>query len=67
MRGYPIDSKHGNCLTLPGSPGGLEMVEERTQPGGTELRLSANMEPMALCLWTVEREPRSATTQGNGE
>ena len=49
-----IDSKHSNCLTLPDSPGDPEMVEERTQTGGTGLRLSANMEPMALCLWTID-------------
>ena len=44
---------------------GLEMVEERTQPGSTELRLSANLEPMALSLWTIDRQPRSAASQGN--
>ena len=56
IRRYRIDSVHSNCLTVPGAPGGLEMVEECTQAGSTDLRLSANMEPMALCLWTVEKE-----------
>lgn len=65
IRRYLIDSKHSNCLTLPDSPGGLEMVEERSQLGSTELRLSANMEPMALCLWTIESDPRSATSQAH--
>jgi hypothetical protein len=65
VRRYLIDSKHSNCLTLPNSPGGLESVEQRTQPGGMELRLSAEMEPMALCLWTIEKEPRPATSPGN--
>ena len=65
VRRYLIDSTHSNCLTLPDSPGGLEMVGERTRPAGTELRLSANLEPMALCLWTIEKEPGSATSQGN--
>jgi hypothetical protein len=65
VRRYLIDSEHSNCLTLPDSPGGLEMVERRTQSGGTELRLSAAMEPMALCLWTIEKEPRPATSPEN--
>ena len=57
IRRYLIDSRHSNCLSVPDSSGGLEMVEQRTQPGSAELRLSANLEPMALCLWTIERRP----------
>jgi hypothetical protein len=55
LRRYLIDSKHSNCLATPGTPGGLEMVEERTQAAGSDLSLSADLEPMALCLWTVVR------------
>ena len=36
-------------------PGGLEMVEERKLAGAAELRLTADLEPMALCLWQIER------------
>lgn len=53
IRRYLIDSQHSNCLANPDAPGGLEMVEDRTQAAGTELRLSASLEPMALCLWTI--------------
>ena len=55
IRRYLIDSTHSNCLADPDAPGGLEMVESRTQAAGAELRLSAKLEPMALCLWTVAR------------
>jgi hypothetical protein len=66
IRRYLIDSKHSNCLSQPDFSGGLEMVEQRTQQGGVELRLSTSLEPMALCLWTIEKGPRSTTSQRNG-
>ncbi|MCH5376021.1 MAG: cellulase family glycosylhydrolase [Planctomycetes bacterium] len=56
IRRYQIDSRHSNCLAIPGSAGGLEMVDESTQSAGRELRLTADLEPMALVLWTVERQ-----------
>jgi hypothetical protein len=52
-----IDSTHSNCLAAPDKPGGLEMVEERTVEGSAALELSAELEPMALCLWEVETAP----------
>ncbi len=65
VRRYLIDSEHSNCLALPESPGGLELVEQRTQPGGAELRLSAELEPMSLCLWTIEKGPGPVTLPKN--
>jgi hypothetical protein len=56
IRRYLIDSAHSNCFTGPDSKGGLEMVEERQIDGTDTVRLSADLEPMALCLWTVEQE-----------
>ena len=65
IRRHVIDSKHSNCFAAPDAPGGLEMVEEAQQAGGAEVRLSARLEPMALCLWRIEaagkREPTPAT------
>jgi len=55
VRRYLIDSTHSNCLAAPDRPGGLEMIEERKIGGCAELRLSADLEPMALCLWQVEK------------
>ena len=55
VRRYLIDSAHSNCLAAPDRPGGLEMVERRTSDGAADLRLSADLEPMALCLWQVEK------------
>lgn len=57
LRRYLIDSVHSNCLTDPDKPGGLEMVEEREAVGSATLRLSAELEPMALCLWQIEKAP----------
>lgn len=54
VRRYLIDSTHSNCFSPPDAVGGLEMVEERRIDGGAGLRLSAELEPMALCLWSVE-------------
>jgi hypothetical protein len=53
IRRYLIDSTHSNCLTTPDKPGGLELVGERRVQGSAALTLSAELEPMALCLWDV--------------
>ena len=55
VRWYLIGSKHSNCLTAPDRLGGLEMVEERRIDGPPDFLLAAELEPMALCLWYVER------------
>jgi len=55
VRQYLIDSTHGNCFTAPDAPGGLETADERDVPGSAALQLSAELEPMALCLWHIER------------
>ena len=55
VRRYLIDSTHSNCLTAPGKPAGLERVEERNVEGRAVLRLAGELEPMALCLWEVEK------------
>ncbi len=54
-RRYAIDSRHSNCLTNADWPGGLERVSERRVEGSAALRLNAELEPMALCLWTIEK------------
>lgn len=55
VRRYLIDSRHSNCFSPSNGPGRLEMVEERAIDGSADLRLSAELEPMALCLWSVEK------------
>ncbi|MFW6161547.1 MAG: hypothetical protein ACODAJ_02190 [Planctomycetota bacterium] len=55
LRRYLIDSTHSNCFAGPDNAGGLERVEERKLAGADELRLSGELEPMALCLWELER------------
>jgi hypothetical protein len=55
IRRYLIDSTHSNCLATPDKPGGLEMVGERRVQGSAVLRFSAELEPMALCLWAVDK------------
>jgi len=52
---YLIDTTHSNPLTGPAGPGGLEMVEERAIDAADPLRLTAELEPMALCLWAISR------------
>jgi hypothetical protein len=54
IRRYQIDSQHSNCFSGADSAGGLELVEEMTQPASEELRFEVEMEPMALCLWQIE-------------
>ncbi len=54
VRRYLIDSTHSNCFAAPDASGGLDMVAERKMDGCVEFKLSAELEPMALCLWTVE-------------
>ncbi len=56
VRRYLIDSKHSNCFSKENALGGLELIEETTQPASDELQFRAEMEPMALCLWHVEKE-----------
>jgi len=58
VRRYLIDSMHSNCFAAPDAAGGLEMVTERKMDGSAEFRLSAELEPMALCLWQIEKAPR---------
>jgi hypothetical protein len=55
VRRYLIDSTHSNCFSPGGGSGGLEMVEERQIDGREDLRLFAELEPMSLCLWTMEK------------
>jgi len=50
---YQIDARHSNCLAVPDSAGGLEMVDEQTKTVRSELSFSIDMEPMSLVLWTI--------------
>jgi len=56
-RRYVIDSEHSNCFADPNADGGLEIVEEQMINGSADWRLTARLEPMALCLWQIERAP----------
>jgi len=53
-RRYLIDSTHSNCFAAPDATGELERVDERRLKGRADLQLSAQLEPMALCLWQIE-------------
>ncbi len=55
VRRYLIDSTHSNCFAAPGARGGLEKAAETTMDGGAALKLSAELEPMAVCLWAIDR------------
>ena len=55
IRRYLIDSTHSNCFAAPDAPGGLEMVTEQKMDGSADFQLSAELEPMALCLWQIEQ------------
>ena len=55
VRRYVIDSSHSNCFTDANATGGLEKVEEKKINSDADLRLSTRLEPMALCLWQIER------------
>ena len=55
IRRYLIDRAHGNCFAAPDASGGLEMVAEQKMDGSAEFHLSAELEPMALCLWQIEQ------------
>ena len=57
VRRYVIDSAHSNCFVSPDASGGLEMVTERQIDSRTGFQLSAELEPMALCLWKIEKAP----------
>lgn len=54
VRHYLIDSTHSNCFAAQDASGGLDMVTERKVDECAEFKLSAELEPMALCLWTVQ-------------
>lgn len=54
VRRYLIDSTHSNCIGVPSFPGGLEKMEEATITANDPLVFSAELEPMALCLWSIE-------------
>ena len=54
IRQYLIDSTHSNCFSALKSSGGLEQIAETTQPTSDDLQFEVKLEPMALCLWTVE-------------
>jgi hypothetical protein len=53
IRRYQIDTEHSNCLAMPNTPGGLALADEHTRAVQTELRLSVDLEPMSLVLWTI--------------
>ena len=55
IRRYLIDRAHSNCFAAPDASGGLEMVAEQKTDGSADLHLSAELEPMALCLWQIEQ------------
>jgi hypothetical protein len=55
VRRYLIDSSHSNCLTAPGGTTGLELVEGQMIEGAAELKFSAELEPISLCLWRIDR------------
>ncbi len=55
IRQYLIDSMHSNCLSAADASGGLEMIEETTLPASETIRFAVKMEPMALCLWHLEK------------
>jgi len=55
VRRYLIDSTHNNCFAAPDAPGGLQMVTERRMDGSADLTLAVKLEPMALCLWSIEK------------
>jgi hypothetical protein len=57
VRRYLIDATHSNCFGAAAAPAGLEKVEERQAAAPADLRLRASLEPMALCLWEIERAP----------
>ena len=54
VRRYLIDTQHSNCFAASDAAGGLEMVGEQRMDANADLRLSASLEPMALCLWQIE-------------
>jgi hypothetical protein len=55
VRRYLIDRAHSNCFAASDASGGLEMVTERKMDGSADFGLSAELEPMALCLWQIEK------------
>lgn len=67
VRRFLIDSAHSNCFVGTNASGGLEMVEEQKINGNADLRLIARLEPMALCLWQIERSrPGQSGSGGSG-
>jgi hypothetical protein len=54
VRQYLIDSTHSNCFADPAAQGGLEEVETSRRDYAADLQFSAQLEPMALSLWTIE-------------
>lgn len=56
VRRYLIDSKHSNHLMNRKWAGGLQLVETFELDGAAELSLNAKLEPMAICLWEVNRK-----------
>lgn len=57
VRRYLIDSSHSNCFSKSGGPDGLELVAQQTMAGTPMLEFTTELEPVALCLWRVERLP----------
>jgi hypothetical protein len=55
IRRYLIDSGHSNCFINANIDPGLEMVDiQQIKPKRT-LNLTADLEPMALCLWKIDK------------
>ncbi|MBN2451164.1 MAG: cellulase family glycosylhydrolase [Lentisphaeria bacterium] len=57
MRRYLIDSTHGNGFAEGHGAPGLEQVETGNLTVGDTVTLTANLEPMALCLWQLDGVP----------
>jgi hypothetical protein len=55
IRRYLIDSRHSNCFVDRHSNPGLEMVDIQEREGANILKLEAELEPMAICLWQIEK------------
>jgi hypothetical protein len=55
VRRYLIDSKHSNCLTDANAAGGLERIETSEIKGSATISMTAELEPMGICLWKIDR------------
>lgn len=55
VRRYLIDSKHSNCLANDNGTTGLELVETRETEGTATIKIAAELEPMGICLWAIDK------------